>query len=505
MRRASLNTRASNTAAWFRLGIACAGTVLVCGCVSVSSFDDLAVSRKAAADSWIAARQKVGDTMPKLEGRLGLKDALQLAMAGNRKLQVALQERSIADGKKTQSYAAALPNLSANASYTRLDEVSTFDIGGQSISMGFPNNYSADLTVRQPVFHGGAIARGITMSKLGAMMVDEQIRNAVQDTIFGVAKAYFDVLLSEHLYKMNEDAFKSAQAHLADVERKARAGVASEYDVLRARVEMTNFKAEMTRQKNAMDHGRTELFEVIGVSQDSSVEMSDTLAYRPIKPVLQEAIRIAKENRPDLYGGELAVRLQREALALARSRYWPQVDVYFSQKMGRPDPHSSMTDAWGDAWVVGGMVTLPLFDGFSRGAQVDQEKARLEQRRLELTDAEERAMSEVKRAVLDIASAEEIVESQTVNLEQAREGLRLVEAGYKEGIRTETDVIDARAALTRTQALYYQAIYSHTIARMGLQRGMGILGPAPGEKNAPAKPGDPREKPFAFENKQQSD
>jgi len=72
-------------------------------------------------------------------------------------------------------------------------------------------------------------------------------------------------------------------------------------------------------------------------------------------------------------------------------------------------------------------------------------------------------------------NAAEFVESQRLNLTRAEEGSRLAEVGYREGINTQVEVIDAESALTKAKSLYYQAIYSHLIAKLDLQKAMGIL------------------------------
>ena len=171
------------------------------------------------------------------------------------------------------------------------------------------------------------------------------------------------------------------------------------------------------------------------------------------------------------------MRLQKEALIVAKSKYWPQVNAVFTEEWTKPDPHDPTINEWGNAWSAGILMSYPLFDGFSRQGRVKEEKARLKQRNYELMDAEERTVLEIHQSIVSIRDAEEFVASQKLNLDAATEGLRLAEVGFKEGVNTEVDVIAARSAKTRTQGLYYQAMYDHMIARLELERAMGILTP----------------------------
>ena len=129
-------------------------------------------------------------------------------------------------------------------------------------------------------------------------------------------------------------------------------------------------------------------------------------------------------------------------MAVAKSRYLPEVSGYVSQAWANPDPHDSARDDWGDEWQAGVQLSLPLFDGFDRRGTLIQERAKLRQLELALQDAEERTVSEIRQGVLSLKTAEEFAHSQSQNLETAQEALRLhvsllgegAELGQRSGI-----------------------------------------------------------------------
>jgi len=436
--------------------------------------------RLASYEAWHRSRTQPAETTASVEGKLTLQDAVKVALLYNKPLQAVLKEKEVARGRVVESYSEVLPKVSAIGSYTRLDEVGGFNIGGQNVSIGELDNYSVDLQVRQPIFHGGAISAALRSARLFSCLTEETIRSQVQATIFNVASAYYEALLARRLYEVNKDAVESARVHLRDVEVKRGQGVASDFDVLRAKVDVSLLEAEMVEQENRLHLAKARLLKVMGVSQESNVEFADRLSYEPLKPVLEEAVRIAQLNRPDLYQAELRIHSQEEAVRIAKSRYWPQVDLLFTQTWARPDPHTS-ADRWGNRWLAGIQVEVPILDGLRREGRLMQEKAALERRKIELKQAEEQTLLEIRQALLSVRDAEKLVESQRLNVERAKEALRLAEAGYREGVNSEVEVIDARAALTRARGLYYQALYAHIMARLALQRAMGILGPRAGE------------------------
>ena len=447
------------------------------GCVSSEQFyEEAGLSRDDAYRQWKSRKERQEQSQTYISGKLSIEDCLKLALGNNKVLQRVVQEKEIARGEEVKSYSAILPAVGLTGDYQRLDEVSSFDIpGGGAISLGDLDNYSVGLRVTQPVFAGGSIMAKINAGKLFSLLADQTVRAAVQDLTYTAGHAYYDVLLNQHLSQISADAVRSAQAHLDNVKKRRQGGVASDFDVLRAEVELSNFQAELIQNKNAINVAKARLLKVMGVSQDSDFTLSTELTYVPLKMTMKQAVEAAYRNRPDLFGRQFDIKLQKELLNIARSRYWPTISGYYDNTWSKPDPHSRTKIEWGKAWQVGLAATFPIFDGFAREGEIITQKARLKQAQIDLIDTEETALFELTKALLSIEDAKEFIESQRLNLTRAKEGLRLAEVGYKEGANTQVEMIDAQAALTKARAFYYQAIYTHIVAKLDLQKAMGTL------------------------------
>ncbi len=448
------------------------------GCTSQEEFHrDVGLSRDAAYRQWETRKAREDNAQPRISGKLGVADCLKLTLVHNKMLQRTMEEKDIAHGARLSVSSAYLPNVSASGQYLRKDEVPSLSVAGMPpIQFGELDNYSAVLNVTQPIYAGGAISAQVRAARLLTLLTDEVVRAAVQDVVYATETAYYNLLLNQHLVNVSTDAVRSAKVHLDQVQKRRTGGVASAFDVLRAQVELSNFEADLIRSKNAINLARANLIKTMGVSQDSDFVLSDELVYAPIQVSMEHAVREAFTNRPDLYRQEYQIRQQREQLQIARSRYLPNVSGFFSNTWSKPDPHSVAADnTWGDAWQAGVQGAWPIFNGFQREGQVIQEKARLRQAQIGLVDTEETALYELTQALLSMENAVEFVQSQQLNVTRAKEGLRLAEVGYQQGINTQVELIDAQAALTTASVNYYQAIYSHVAAKLALQRAMGTI------------------------------
>jgi outer membrane protein TolC len=452
--------------------------VFLGGCTSREEYRrDVGLSREAAYRQWEGRKAREEDGQPRISGRLSVEDCIKLTLAHNKMLQRTAEERNIAYGANLSARATYLPNVGLSGQYLRKDEVISLSIPGlPPVRFSTLDNYSAVLSVTQPIYAGGAISARVQAARLLSLLTDQVIRAAVQDVVYSAETAYYELLLSQHLVEVSTDAVRSAKVHLENVQQKRAGGVASNFDVLRAQVELSNFEADLIRSKNAIDIARANLIKIMGVSQDSDFVLSDELVFATQRVPMEEAVKTAFTNRPDLYRQEYQIRQQREQLRIARSRYLPNVSGFFNNTWADPDPHSvTVANKWGSTWQAGVQGMWPIFDGFQREGDVIQQKARLRQAQIDLVDTEETALYELTQALLSMENAEEFVQSQQLNLTRATEGLRLAEVGYQQGINTQVEVTDAQAALTTARVNYYQAIYSHVAAKLALQRAMGTI------------------------------
>ena len=441
-------------------------------------YDDISARRATSYRSWLGKHTGDAESVDVVREKLSLDECISIAMVNNKQIAAAGFDKLNARGKITESYSAALPSIDINGVYTRLDESPSIDFEGTSISLGSANIYDLGATLNQPLYRGGRIGAGIRAARLYGCISEESFEEVVQGVIFAVRKTYYDVLLAQELLRVSEEAVALSQQHVVDVKNRKQQGASSDYDVLRAQVEVSNYEAEMIQNRNRLHLLKTSFYKLLGISQESEVEFVGSLEHKRLEPSLEEAVQEAFMSRHDLIRAALEHRLYKENVIATKAERRPKLDLFFEENYSRPDPHNSTRIAWGDAWTAGAVMSFPLFDGFRIDGRVRQAKADLAKSRVQLADTEDTALLEVKQAILSIQDAESFIRSQQENVRRASEGLKLAEAAYREGVTTDLEVRDARQALLRARSLHYQAIHQHEVAALGLEKATGSLRPS---------------------------
>jgi len=461
------------SASWLHIPVL--ALTLCAGCsYDRAVMQDVRVSRSLAVQRWEQQARGEGGSPEALAGPLSLAQVVRIALQSNKRLKAALQERERAKGRVLEGASIVAPELKLQTDYTRLRSVPSFSGAGGTLKVGDRDNYSYSLTLRQPLF-SGAMGPTIRGSRIYSQFVEQSIAATRQQVIYGTRHAYYDVLLAKDLLQVAEVSVDAARAHLAEAEKRKRQGVASDFDVLRASVELSNEEAKRIRLRNQGRLALAALLREMGVSQQSQVQLADPLRYEKTDADLHAAVRDALRNRHELLQSEFGVRLQEQLLKVAKSGWLPNLSLLVTYRRARPSPLDGTQNEWDDQLGAGISLEVPIFDGLRTLGKVRQSKAEFERRKIELSDTEEAILLEVRQAVLSLEDAAELVESQEANLERAKEGLRLAEARYRNDMSTQVEVLDARAALVAAQGLYHQAVYDHVLARLKLEKATGTL------------------------------
>lgn len=434
-----------------------------------------AASTPAERLAAVGNQDAVADAPLKLNGALTLKDAVRLAVAYNRDLRSTVELRAIAAGIDLEAFAGTLPTVQASAGYTRLGERNRLEFAGNTLDLGAQDNYSVALRLQQPIYRGGAVTAAMRIAQLNRLIADRTIQDHLQDLVLRVTETYHEVLLEQQLVAAEHDAVQSAKLFYDDIVKKRTQGLATEYDQLRAEVELANLEATERERSNALQLQYVALLGLMDASFDSQVALADRLEHQPFAMTLPQAVAAAFEHRPDLQSGRLQIASIDAEVDADLARYHPQVDFYAQQTWGKPDPVNLSSSAWNDRWEAGLQLQWTLFDGLAREGRIRRDRARLKQRQLQQAAREQQLIVEIRQAFLGLQNAEAMLTAQKLNLERATLAQKLATEGVQRGTCTALDLSESRTAVTRARTFYQRALFQHVIAKAHLQHAMGLL------------------------------
>ncbi|OAQ20952.1 TolC family protein [Thermosulfurimonas dismutans] len=417
----------------------------------------------------------LGPALRAEENLFSLEECLRLALSRYPALKAALARRQAAEEREKAAFREHFPKLYTGYEYRRYrdQEIIKTPFGNYPIKDREEAIFA--LTVKLPVFHGLAISTRHDLKKLAVKVSEVEEARVKQELIFRVKEAYFRLVQAEKELELARKSLERRRTHLRDVQGFFREGLVAKNQLLQAETEVKEGEYRLLSVENQVKVARSRLNLLLQRPLSAPLKVIPVFPLKPVKEPYEKLLELALQNRPEVKAAVLAVKAKEKELRLARSRYFPWLDLE-AQYYKRGDTLDLSENPYGDrenAWV-GLSLNWELWDWDIRGREVAAVRAELLSQRALLKEIKDRVGLEVREALLSLSAAEKKIEVAQKALAAAQENFRLNRARFREGLADTTDVMDAETLLTRAQTHEIAALAEYEIARARLSYAVGL-------------------------------
>lgn len=420
------------------------------------------------------------DIPEKRQGSMSLEEAVSLAFKNNKDILIQENEINAAKAKILGAKGELLPKVNINSGYMHRDSVMSLgssqandldkDLG---VFVGYENEKRVGVSVEQPIFEGGKNMANLKQANLTLKVQEENLRSRKLAVEFETQRLYYGILLAYETERIAQELLDQAQSHYEIVKKKFDEGASSRFDLLQSKVQVSKVAPQLVRAQNAKELILAEFKKLIGLDKKEIVSFHDKLTYSAVDITEEKSLELAYERRPELIIKALEIDIGQQGILAAKAIGRPRVNAGFNYDY-KSDDAEDMFNSRHDNWNIGISISIPLFDGFSAKAKVDEAKARYAQAKLSKEDAVETVALEVRQGVLNLIQAQAIIESQQDSVEEAREAVKTAEVRYDNGGGTNLDVLDTQVSLSQIEENLSQGIYDYLIGHAYLNRTMGV-------------------------------
>jgi outer membrane protein len=446
---------------------------------------------------------------------LTLDEAVRTALERNRDVREARDGLEVARKQVTEAWGSVYPSLSLNASYTRnVSPAKSFlpaiifdpEAGPDdliAVQFGADNQWTSTLSLEQPLFQARAFIGVGAASRFQALQ-EEVLRGRSQGVATRVRLAYYDLLLAQEQVRLLENSVSRVREALEETEALARAGLASEYEVLRLQVEVANLEPVLRQAENAVTRNRR----VLGVELDLDLESGDQVVLAgslatlnladpgandvenqalirfagvaPVEPDEDAVLAGWMENRSEVRQLELTAELRNAELRAEQSDWFPEVSLFGNYVVSAQQNGSPVFFGRGEterftAQAVGISLSWTIFNGFQREARISQRRSQLRQASTQSELARDRSISDLRSLLEELQEARLRAGGQRLAVEQAQRGYEIASAQYREGLGSRLELSDAEQALRQSEFNYAQAVYDVLAVQARLDEAAGLV------------------------------
>ncbi len=445
---------------------------------------------------------------------LTLDEALLIGLEGNRDLERARLALEQAEGQVAEAWSSVYPSIDLSTSYTRNLTPSVsflpaiiFDPNAQEgeliqVQFGAENVWSGNISLEQPLFRASAFIGVGAAGRFESLQL-ETVRGVEHEVVTRIRLLFYDLLLAQEQAGLIERSVERVVQSLEETRALNRAGLSSDYDVLRLEVELANLEPDLRRAENEFRRMQRELVTELDLDEGTSLAVVGTLAdlnlddpsdNEPANARLlalmgvdldgevgqarsQALIQQARIANSMIQQAELNTELRGTELQLERAEYLPEVSLFAgydvqAQQDGSP-VFFGRSGQRGYGRNVGLRVSLPIFTGFRRNARIDQMQAQLRAARVELDLAEDQLDDQLLSLLERVEESRLRARSQGLAVQQAQRGFEIASAQYREGLGSQLELTDAEVALRQSEFNYAESVFDYLSARAQIDQLVG--------------------------------
>ncbi len=341
------------------------------------------------------------------------------------------------------------------------------------------NLFGGSVTLRQPLYMGGAIIAANKMADIADRMADDRITLQIQSTIYNIDQAYWTVVSLRQKQRLAY-SFRDLVVKLNDdVQKMLEQGVATRADALKVQVRLNEADMQITQVDDGLTLARMLLCQLCGLPVDEPIVLEDESRDRisTAGEPSAEALVVSDDlsNRPEIRLLQSTVELGKQNTRLVRAAYLPHLALTGGYSVTNPNVFNGFQKKFSGVWNVGVLLQVPVWNWLDSKYKVRASKAATRMADMELADMQEKISLQITQSRFKVAEADKKLAMAEKNIASADENLRSAQVGFREGVMESTDVLAAQTAWQQAQSQLIDAQIDVRLARVNLDKALGIL------------------------------
>ena len=396
-----------------------------------------------------------------------------IGTATGAQLQEALQQLGASNpmlGSLLQPLAGMIPGLSAGLNGIGQGIVDAFRTDTRNMTLG-------TATLTQPLFMGGKIIAYNKITKYAEQLAQSQHATGMQDLILNTDQAYWQVISLVNKKKLAESYVELVRKLDADVEKMVAEGVATQADGLSVKVKVNEAEMTLTQVENGLSLSKMVLCQLCGLPLDSEIRLADEQMENLSLPNVytESNVNTALANREELRSLELASQIYRQKVNVVRADFLPSVAFTANYLVTNPSLINGFENKFRGMWAAGVVVKIPVFHWGEGIYKVRAAKAEANIARYQLEDVKEKVELQVTQSSYKVNEASKRLIMAEKNMDKANENLRYANLGFKEGVISTSNVLEAQTAWLSAQSGKIDAQIDLKMSEVYLNKSMGTL------------------------------
>jgi multidrug efflux system outer membrane protein len=349
-----------------------------------------------------------------------------------------------------------------------------------SVSQGLPdgtqtptgNAYQAKLTASYEVDLFGRVSANVSAARLDADAAAATYRSVLLALQADVAQTYFRLRESDAEKETLEQTVRLREENVKINQRRFELGDIGEFDLSRARTELSTARAEaigVERRRAAYEHA---LAVLLGKPPAAFGAANNPLLADTLPTIPAGVPSTLLQRRPDISAAQQSVMAANARVGVARSALFPALTLGAAGGT-EASTVANLFKLDAKAWVLSALLSMPLIDGGRNQANIDRAQGQLDESvagyRLRVLGAFQEVEDNLSGLRVLRGQAEQLDDA----VQSARRSADLALKLYAAGRSPYLDVLDAQRNLASVERSAVQLRGERAVTTVALIRSLG--------------------------------
>lgn len=410
--------------------------------------------------------------------RLSRQECVSIALQDNPTIRVADLEVKRMDYSKRETLASVFPNIDFSGAYQRTIKLQTvsMNMGGQTqqFKMGTDNNWNFGFSASMPLVNA-QLWKAIQISDTQILSAMEDARASRLDLVNNINKAYYALLLADASRNVIKANYDIAKMNAEIYQKQFEQGTASEYDVLRSSVQVSNVEPELLQADIAVKQASLMLKILMGMDHEVTVMPNITL-----KDMQREMYGYHLGTERDLSQNtslrtlDIQTKMLKQSLTAKKFAWIPTFGISYNMNWNAMSSGNALKNQQFNPYSnVGIALQVPIFNGLGRLNAVKQAQVQVKEMTFQRENLVNNLNMQVDLALDNLNKQVKQISSSEQGMKQAQKAYDIMQKSFEIGAATYLNLRDAEVANTSAQLSYLQAIYNYLVSTSELDTLLG--------------------------------
>jgi len=367
------------------------------------------------------------------------------------------------------------PQVTASYNLQRNIQLPTTIFAGNPTRIGVTNVSAPQVYATQNLFNRDVLLASRTARDIRINAREITVSRKIDVTV-SVTKAFYDVLATSQQIKVGQGDVQRLKQSLKTATDQYNAGVVDKTDYKRATITLRNTQATLKSNQEILESKIQYLKSIMGYPANGELSIVyDTLQMENeiLLDTTQEA-DYTKRIEYQLF--ETQRRLQQANVKYNKWSFLPTVSAfgYWISNYQNNDFEKLYNTRYPNTYI-GAQVTLPIFQGGKRIANIKQQNWVLKRIDWDITNFKNTANAQVTQT-LAVYKAN-LITYQTLkeNVDLAKEVYDVISLQYRSGVKTYLEVITAETDYRNARINYFNSLYAVLASKIDVQKALGQI------------------------------